>query len=114
MVSEEVRSTICEYYDNGMHINEIAARLLLDVSTVRDVVEEYESQHKKGKEKDERYSFVLEQLQQGVRTLHEHNEALFSQGLYDEYFMGYEEMLASLELYLAALDQRESESGNDK
>jgi transposase len=110
MVSEEVKKTISEYYESGMHINEIAARLLLDVSTVRDVVEEYESQHKKAKEKDERYSFVLEQLQENVRTLHEHNEELFSQGLYDEYFQGYEELLASLDLYLVALDQRAAET----
>jgi hypothetical protein len=46
MVSQEVSDTIVAYHEGGMHLQEIAARLLLDIATVREAIEEYEKRIK--------------------------------------------------------------------
>jgi len=108
MVSQEVSDTIVAYHEGGMHLQEIAARLLLDIATVREAIEEYEKRIKAQRVHAGHYAFVFEQLRQQAGSLSGHLEDLFAARQFAMYNDAYANWLDTMRLYADVMDSYRS------
>ena len=99
MVSQETLETMIAYHEQGMHVQEIAARLLLDIPTVKDALEAH-IQHERSKNaSDEHFCFLLDQLREGSVQLRTHLESLFADRQFAAYNTAYANWLDTMRLY---------------
>ncbi|HOP08793.1 MAG TPA: hypothetical protein PK718_08425 [Candidatus Methanofastidiosa archaeon] len=107
MPKRDQSKEIIDYHNEGMHPNEIAARLLMDVQMVNDVIEEYENTSKRDHEIEADRSFVEEELRKGILSLSSKMEELFGQRQFEQYNKASENWLESIKLYLELIQKRE-------
>ncbi|MBN1786170.1 MAG: hypothetical protein JW825_04180 [Candidatus Methanofastidiosa archaeon] len=105
MAGKDISKQIIEYYVGGMHPNEIAARLLLDLGTVEGIIEEHECSVKttQGQQNKE---LIEDELRRGISSLWTKMERLFDEGRYDQYNTAYRNWLDSVCALRKMVDER--------
>ncbi len=99
MVSQETLDSMIAYHQQGMHVQEIAARLLLDIATVRGALEAHILQERSKKASDEHFGFLLDQLREGSAQLRGHLESLLADRQFEAYNTAYANWLDTMRLY---------------
>jgi len=107
MVNKDYSKDIIENYEKGMHPNEIAARLLLDVNMVMETIQKYEEGSKKEMEKEAGRSFIEAELKKGIISLSEKMEVLFQERHFEDYNKAYENWLDSIRTYIGILENKD-------
>lgn len=114
MVSQETLDTMVAYYEQGMHVQEIAARMLLDVATVKEALEAHVKKEQAGKAASEQYGFLLSSLKGEAEVLREHLESLFENRQFESYNTAYVNWLDTMRLYAEVMrEYRASQRGNE-
>jgi len=90
-----------------MHSQEIAARLLMDLPSVTEIINDYEKESKEIIKSDKQYSFVLNQLHNIIITLQKNIESFLEEKKYEEHNRSYDNLLSAIELYIKALELKE-------
>jgi len=107
MSKKDSSKEIIERYINGMHPNEIAARMLLEVGMVMDVIEEYERNSKNDLELEAGRAFVEEELKKGIVSMSCRMEELFRERQFEHYNKAYENWLDSIKTYVKLLKKED-------
>ncbi len=107
MSKEKSTKNVILYYTRGMHSQEIAARLLMDVSSVTEIINDYEKEAKGIIKNDKQYSFVLDQLHNIIIALQKNIESFLEEKKYMEHNRSYDNLLSAIELYIKALELKE-------
>jgi len=106
MTKKDHSKDIIAYYVQGMHPNEIAARLLLDISTVDSVIEIYESRTREQEKGQESIDFLENELRRGITCLSEKMEVLFSERQFEEFNKSCSNWLEAIKTYSTIIDNK--------
>ena len=96
-----------------MCAEEIVARLLADLASVKKILEKYESTGKAGMEIKRRYEYLFSLLENGASQLCASMPQLFERGAFEAYSDAYGNYLKTIELYKELVGEWEALARND-
>jgi len=111
MVTQETLDTMVAYHEQGMHVQEIAARLLLDVATVKEALEAHIRKQRSHKAAEEQYGFILSALREEARLVQGHLEELFADRQFGAYNTAYGNWLDTMRLYAELMREYSASRG---